>query len=65
MYAHRELMKDEEFLTAALLQMCVSVFEVGSANFVEEGIVEKYSAFSVKIGGTYYLRHTHVFKILA
>lgn len=64
MNTYKELISNEEFFAAALLQVQVLVFDAQDNSIVDYGgPVEKYTEFSVRIGGAYYQRHMHVFKV--
>lgn len=66
MNTHKELISNEEFFTAALLQVRVMVVDAEDQSLVDYGgPVQKYTDFSVRIGGVYYQRHLHTFKVTA
>lgn len=65
----KELKQDTELLTAALLQVPVYIVPIppfDSEGLIEfGGIIESYSKYSVKIGGTRYMRVYHSFRVQA
>lgn len=66
MNTYRELISNEEFFAAALLQIRVFVVDAGDQSLVDYGgPVQRYTEFSVRIGGVYYPRHLHIFKVAA
>lgn len=63
---YKELISNEEFFTAALLQVRVIVVDAEGGSLVDYGgPVQKYTEFSVRIGGVHYQRHLHIFKVVA
>jgi len=63
MNTYKELISNEEFFAAALLQVRVLIFDAQDNSIVDYGgPVEKYTEFSVRIGGVYYQRHVNIFK---
>ncbi|NGZ74477.1 hypothetical protein [Saccharibacillus alkalitolerans] len=64
MNTYRELISNEEFFAAALMQVQVFVNDaLDESPIGEGGPVQKYTDFSVWIGGACYPRHTHTFKV--
>ncbi|OWA36790.1 hypothetical protein B9G55_01540 [Saccharibacillus sp. O16] len=64
MNTYKELTSNEEFFAAALLQVEILVVDAIEKLIVScDSTVEKYTDFSVRIGGVYYQRDTHLFKV--
>lgn len=64
MKTYRELISNEEFFAAALMQIPIFVIDAIDESEVDEGgTVQKYTDFSVWIKGVSYPRHKHVFKV--
>lgn len=64
MNTYRELISNEEFFAAALLQVRVIVVDAADQSLVDyAGPIEKYTEFSVRIGGVHYQRHLNIFKV--
>ncbi|QDH23441.1 hypothetical protein [Saccharibacillus brassicae] len=64
MNTYKELISNEEFFAAALLQVRVFVIDAEDRSLVDYGgPVQKYTEFAVRIGGTYYQRHLYIFKV--